>query len=58
MSVHPTALVEDGAVLGDGVEIGPFCHVGPRERMDWTGMRSMSPGRTGLRKRALSTVMK
>ena len=24
MSIHPTALVEDGATLGDGVEIGPF----------------------------------
>lgn len=30
MSVHPTAVVEDGAVLGAGVEIGPFCHLGPR----------------------------
>jgi len=30
MRVHPTAVVEDGAVLGDGVEIGPFCHVGSR----------------------------
>lgn len=30
MSVHPSAVVEDGAVLGAGVEIGPFCHVGPR----------------------------
>lgn len=27
MSVHPTALVEDGATLGAGVEIGPFCLV-------------------------------
>ncbi|PQA85383.1 acyl-ACP--UDP-N-acetylglucosamine O-acyltransferase [Hyphococcus luteus] len=27
MSIHPTAIVEDGAGLGD-VEIGPFCHVG------------------------------
>lgn len=27
--VHPTAIVEDGAVLGAGVRIGPFCHVGP-----------------------------
>ena len=26
--IHPTALVEDGARLGVGVEIGPFCHVG------------------------------
>ncbi len=30
MTVHPAAVVEDGAVLGSGVEIGPFCHVGPR----------------------------
>jgi UDP-N-acetylglucosamine acyltransferase len=27
VSVHPTALVEDGAQLGNGVEIGPFCIV-------------------------------
>lgn len=29
-TVHPTAIVEAGAVLGEGVRIGPFCHVGPR----------------------------
>jgi UDP-N-acetylglucosamine acyltransferase len=28
MAVHPTAIVEDGAALGAGVEIGPFCTVG------------------------------
>src|SRR6201995_4678700 len=28
--IHPTALIEDGARLGADVEIGPFCHVGPR----------------------------
>jgi UDP-N-acetylglucosamine acyltransferase len=28
MTVHPTALVEEGARLGDGVEIGPYCIVG------------------------------
>lgn len=27
--VHPTAVVESGAELGNGVRIGPFCHVGP-----------------------------
>ncbi|MFP4238020.1 MAG: acyl-ACP--UDP-N-acetylglucosamine O-acyltransferase [Rhodosalinus sp.] len=27
-SVHPTALVEEGAHLGEGCVIGPFCHVG------------------------------
>ena len=29
-AIHPSAVVEDGARLGAGVEIGPFCHVGPR----------------------------
>jgi UDP-N-acetylglucosamine acyltransferase len=28
MTVHPSSVVEDGAVIGTGVEIGPFCHVG------------------------------
>ncbi|MBV9332218.1 MAG: acyl-ACP--UDP-N-acetylglucosamine O-acyltransferase [Alphaproteobacteria bacterium] len=28
MAVHPTAVVEEGASLGDSVEIGPFCVVG------------------------------
>jgi UDP-N-acetylglucosamine acyltransferase len=27
-TIHSTALVEDGAQLGEGVSIGPFCHVG------------------------------
>jgi UDP-N-acetylglucosamine acyltransferase len=27
--VHPSASLEAGATLGEGVEIGPFCHVGP-----------------------------
>ena len=26
--IHPTSLVEKGARLGEGVAIGPFCHVG------------------------------
>ena len=25
--VHPTAVIDPGAILGDGVEIGPFCVV-------------------------------
>ncbi|MBS0331426.1 MAG: acyl-ACP--UDP-N-acetylglucosamine O-acyltransferase [Proteobacteria bacterium] len=33
VEIHPTALVEDGAVLGDGVTIGPFCVIGPRARI-------------------------
>ena len=27
--VHANSVVEKGAILGAGVEIGPFCHVGP-----------------------------
>ncbi len=27
--IHQTAIVEEGAVLGDGVEVGPWCFVGP-----------------------------
>jgi UDP-N-acetylglucosamine acyltransferase len=29
-AIHPSAVVEAGARLGEGVEIGPFCHVGPK----------------------------
>ncbi|MEM8791112.1 MAG: acyl-ACP--UDP-N-acetylglucosamine O-acyltransferase [Pseudomonadota bacterium] len=28
MSIHPTAIVEDGAVVGSDVRIGPYCVVG------------------------------
>ncbi len=28
--IHPTSVVEPGAELGAGVDVGPFCHVGPR----------------------------
>ena len=27
--IHQTAVIEDGAKLGDGVLVGPLCHVGP-----------------------------
>src|SRR4029434_4248777 len=30
---HPTAVVEDGATLGDSVKVGPFCHVGREVRL-------------------------
>ena len=29
VEIHPTAVVEAGAELGDGVKIGPYCIVGP-----------------------------
>ncbi|EEA96206.1 MULTISPECIES: acyl-ACP--UDP-N-acetylglucosamine O-acyltransferase [unclassified Pseudovibrio] len=28
--IHPTAIIEDGAVLGENVKIGPYCMVGPK----------------------------
>jgi len=28
--IHPTAIIEDGAVLGSDVEIGPYCCIGPK----------------------------
>lgn len=41
MAVHPTAIVEDGAQLGAGVEIGPFCIVG-RDVMLGEGVRLLA----------------
>jgi len=29
MSIHPSAVIEEGAHIGNGCVIGPFCHVGP-----------------------------
>jgi UDP-N-acetylglucosamine acyltransferase len=26
-TIHPTAIIEDGAMLGAGVEVGPYCHI-------------------------------
>ena len=41
MAIHPTAIVEDGATLGAGVEIGPFCIVG-RDAVLGEGVRLLS----------------
>lgn len=41
MAIHPTAIVEDGAQLGAGVEIGPFCIVGRDARLG-EGVRLLS----------------
>ena len=32
--IHPTAIVEDGARMGDNVAIGPYCVVGPEVELD------------------------
>lgn len=29
-NIHPTSVIEPGATVADDVEIGPFCHVGPK----------------------------
>lgn len=31
--IHPTAVIEKGAVLGDNVRIGPYCVVGPNVKL-------------------------
>jgi UDP-N-acetylglucosamine acyltransferase len=28
-TIHPSSVIEAGAVIGDSVSIGPFCHIGP-----------------------------
>jgi len=34
MSIHPTSVIEDGAQIGDGVKVGPFCHVSAAARLE------------------------
>lgn len=41
MNIHPTAIVEDGAVIGADVDIGPFCVVGAGARLG-AGVRLIS----------------
>ncbi|MFN3165921.1 MAG: acyl-ACP--UDP-N-acetylglucosamine O-acyltransferase [Phycisphaeraceae bacterium] len=33
-TIHPTAIIERGATLGEGVAIGPYCHVGSAVTID------------------------
>ena len=40
-TIHPSAVIEDGARLGAGVEIGPFCHVGSQAKLS-DGVRLIS----------------
>ena len=32
-TIHPSAVIEDGAEIGENVTIGPFCHVGPQVKL-------------------------
>jgi UDP-N-acetylglucosamine acyltransferase len=57
MAVHPTAIVEDGAKLGPGIEIGPFCAVG-RDVVLGEGVRLLSHAIvTGKTKVGANTVI-
>jgi UDP-N-acetylglucosamine acyltransferase len=38
VTIHPMAIVEDGAEIGDGCRIGPFCHVGPHVRLGFSNV--------------------
>jgi UDP-N-acetylglucosamine acyltransferase len=31
--IHPSAVIEEGAVLGDNVSVGPFAYIGPKVRI-------------------------
>ena len=33
MSIHSTAIIEEGAELGADIEVGPYCRVGPKVRL-------------------------
>jgi UDP-N-acetylglucosamine acyltransferase len=56
MPIHPTSTVEDGALLGADVEIGPFCSVGRDVRLG-DGVRLVShvmvSGRTTIGDRTI-----
>jgi UDP-N-acetylglucosamine acyltransferase len=41
LRIHPSAIIEDGARLGTGVEIGPFCHIGSQAKVG-DGVRLIS----------------
>ncbi|HWY60666.1 MAG TPA: acyl-ACP--UDP-N-acetylglucosamine O-acyltransferase [Rhizomicrobium sp.] len=57
IKIHPSALVEDGALLSAGVEIGPFCHVGGGAILE-EGVRLLSHVTvTGITKIGARTVV-
>ena len=50
-TIHPTAILEPGAQLGEGVTIGPYCIVGKHVRLgDGTALQShvVIDGRTTI----------
>ncbi len=34
MSIHSTAIIEDGAIVAEDAIVGAYCHVGPRVRLE------------------------
>ena len=53
MSIHETAIVEEGAEIHPSAEIGPYCRIGPKVKVD-EGTKLLShvviDGRTTLGK--------
>ena len=40
-NIHPTAIIEDGALLGENVTVGPFAYIGPKVKIgDGTSIAS------------------
>jgi UDP-N-acetylglucosamine acyltransferase len=51
MAIHPTAVVAAGARLAQGVEIGPYCAIGPQVEVgegSWIGAHVVIDGRTRI----------
>ena len=44
MTIDPTARVADGARIGEDVEIGPYCLIGPQVELE-RGVRLLSHAR-------------
>ncbi|MEL7428841.1 MAG: acyl-ACP--UDP-N-acetylglucosamine O-acyltransferase [Pseudomonadota bacterium] len=32
-NIHPSSIIEDGALIGENVKIGPFCHIGAKVKL-------------------------
>ncbi len=49
--IHPSAIIETGARLGQGCRIGPFCHIGPEVELGdrvWVKSHAVVSGRTRI----------
>ncbi len=56
MAIHPTAIIEDGATLGEGVNVGPWCRVSAKAKLgDGVDLKShvVIDGRTEIGARTI-----